>query len=220
MKKFYSPVLDKGFEVKGCFGLKGCPNAVTSSSGLLKKLEDILINEGITEFIKHKVKGGIKHHNMFKVALSECPNGCSQIYIADFGVHGFLRFKVEEDECNLCGNCVEVCEEGVFELKENMLVFNEEKCVGCGLCVRACPKQALKVYYKGYRVYVGGKLGRHPRLATYLATLQNEEDLFKLFKKVLRFYKENNVKGERLGSIIQRTGWENFINSLKNYQEV
>ncbi len=215
MKKFFQ--VDKGFEIKGCFGLKGCPNAITKSENLIKKFEDILMKENITEFLKTKVKGPLKVHHKFKVALSECPNGCSQIYIADFALHGFLKFDVKEEICNLCGACIEVCEEEAIKIEENRLIVENEKCVGCGACVRVCPTGALKENFKGYKIYVGGKLGRHPRLATFLTVLDKEEDILNIFKKVLRFYKDKNIKGERLGTIIEKMGWESFVKILENY---
>ncbi len=199
---------EKGYEVSGCFGLNSCPNALSSSEELLKSFEKILEEERITEFLKEKVKGPLKAHHKFRVCLAECPNACSQIHITDFALHGVVRVEINPKACSLCGSCLEVCEEGVIELTEYGPKIDEERCVGCAHCVKICPEGALIEGFKGYKIYIGGKLGRHPRLASFLTFAQPQEVL-RVFKKVLTFYKNNNKKGERLGAIIERIGWEN-----------
>lgn len=198
---------EKGYEVTGCFGLNSCPNAITLSENLLKRLEENLEAEKITDFLKEKVKGPLKAHHKFKVGLSECPNACSQIHITDFALHGVIQPEFNPKACSFCGSCVEVCEEEAITLTENGPFINMEKCVGCSFCVKICPEKAIYEGFRGYKIYLGGKLGRHPRLATFLCYAK-EEEIIPLFKKVLEFYKEYNQKGERLGVIIERLGWE------------
>lgn len=198
---------ERGYEVTGCFGVNSCPNAISSSEMLLKKIEEILEAEGIWKFLKEKVKGPLKAHHKFKVGLSECPNACSQIHITDFALHGVLIPEVNPKACSFCGSCVETCEEEAITLTENGPFIDAEKCVGCGSCVKICPEDALFEGFKGYKIYLGGKLGRHPRLATFWC-LAKEEEVPLLLKKVLSFYKKYNQKGERLGKIIERLGWD------------
>ncbi len=198
---------EKGFEVSGCFGLNSCPNALTTSEELLKKLEKILKEEQITEFLKEKVKGPLKAHHQFKVLLSECPNACSQIYIADFALHGVVKISVNPKACSFCRSCVEVCEEEAITISDFGPVVDEEKCVGCGSCLKVCPEEALQEDFRGYKIYIGGKLGRHPRLATFL-TYASPEEVLTIFKKVISFYKKYNTQGERLGTLLERVGWE------------
>ena len=199
---------ENGYEVSGCFGLNSCSNALTNSEKLLKNLEKILEEEKITEFLKKKVKGQLKAHHKFKIGLSECPNACSQIYICDFALHGFVKPEVNIKKCSFCGSCVEVCEEEAIKLTECGVVIDEKKCVGCGQCLKICPEGAITEKFKGYKVYLGGKLGRHPRLATFLTYAENEKEVEKILKKVLALYKEYNIKGERLGAIIERIGFD------------
>jgi len=57
---------------------------------------------------------------------------------------------------------------------------------------------------------VGGKLGRHPQLAKPLLSLATDEEVVKALKAGLQIYKRLNQQGERLGTIIQHMGWEEF----------
>lgn len=200
---------EKGYEVSGCFGLDNCPNSLTNSKTLLESLEKILEEEKITEFIRNKIKGPLKQHHKFKVLLSECPNACSQIYIADFALHGVVKVEVNPKICSQCEACVEVCEEEAINILEFGPQILEEKCVGCGHCLKICPEGALTEGFRGYKIYLGGKLGRHPRLASFLI-YATEEEVVPLFRRLLSLYKLENEKGERLGSIIERMGWDKF----------
>jgi len=194
---------EKGYEVTGCFG-ESCPNSIINSQKFIKEVEKLLEKENLTEFLIKKTKGDLKAHNKFKVGFADCPNACSQIYIMDIAIHAFLIPEILLEKCKLCKKCFKVCEEEAIFLKGKVLEIDEEKCVGCGACVKACPENAIRVKFKGYKVYVGGKLGRHPRLASFLKVVKEEEELIETIKKIVEFYKKENEKGERLGTIIQK----------------
>jgi len=51
------------------------------------------------------------------------------------------------EECVLCGTCVDRCFFGAISLDEKAgrAVANPEKCLGCGLCTITCPQEALKL---------------------------------------------------------------------------
>ena len=54
--------------------------------------------------------------------------------------------KINEEKCDGCGNCIEVCPFGVFELKNGkVVVAHPEKCVKCGACMSACPNNAISI---------------------------------------------------------------------------
>ncbi len=200
----------EGYAVEACFGGAGCENALTDSRKLLEAVEEILRQAQLTEFLRQKVGGPLKHHHQFRVAFSECPNACSRIHIADFAVHGRILFEIESGLCSFCESCLEVCEEEAITLGEAGPLVNEERCVACGACTRICPTGALRESGRGWRILVGGKLGRRPRLATELVPFTDAEGVLKNLKKVLDLYKQENLRGERLGVIIERMGWENF----------
>jgi sulfite reductase beta subunit-like hemoprotein len=53
----------------------------------------------------------------------------------------------------------------------------------------------------GYRVQLGGKLGRHPRLARPLPGIYPENSVLSIVGDCLAYYKENSRKGERFAEI-------------------
>jgi len=150
----------------------------------------------------------------FRVAVAACPNACTQVQIADFGLVGQMVPTLAGD-CVSCGVCEEVCEEGAVTVNDRWPLFDAERCLNCGLCIRACPKQVLVPEARGYRVLVGGKLGRHPQLAREIRSLADEATVVELLRKVLSFYKTFCRRGERLGTVIQREGWEKFCSFLR-----
>ena len=198
---------EKGYEVVGCF-FKECKNALKDLSGLLEKTEELLKKYDLTEFLLKKTGGHLKAHNKFFVGFAGCPNSCSRIHIMDIGIHLFVEVTYSKEVCEGCLSCISVCEEEAIVENKGDVEFFKNKCVGCGACLKVCPTSALASEFTGYKVYVGGKLGRHPRLATLVKVCKNEEEVLELIEKALIYYKKFNTKGERLGTIIQKRGFE------------
>jgi len=91
--------------------------------------------------------------------------------------------------------------------------IDESKCDGCGQCIPACTTGTLQEAAHGYRILVGGKLGRHPRLGRELSEIYGLEEALKVIDRCLDHYQRNCLSGERFGEILERTG---FDESLKN----
>ena len=60
----------------------------------------------------------------------------------------------------------------------------------------------------GYRILVGGKLGRHPRLARELPGIHSPEETLKIVERCTDVFQKQCVSGERFGEILERTGKE------------
>ncbi len=199
----------EGFAVEACFGASGCPNAVTNSGELIKQMESALKEADLTSFLQEKVGGPLKHHHQFRVGISECPNACSQVHIRDFALIGQANVGVTTEPCLACGECLKVCEEEAIKLADGPII-DSERCLACGACSRVCPSGTLEVVSTGYRILLGGKLGRHPRLATEYLSLADEKRALEVLEATVSLYKKLNQRGERLGTIIQKIGWERF----------
>ena len=89
-----------------------------------------------------------------------------------------------------------------------------EKCLFCGHCIRTCPTGTLVRGRQRYRVMVGGKLGRHPRLASEIPGLFSENETRQLIDHIMDFYMAHNNRGERFGEIIERVGLQEFLKTV------
>ncbi len=205
----------KGFQVETCFGGGGCPNRAVTDGNLAGKLEGVLTGHRLREFLKERVQGPLKLHHEFRVSVSDCPNACSRPQIVDVGLIGASRPCITEEPCSQCGKCAEACKENAVRLDEGSEspVIDYEKCLFCGQCVSVCPTGTLGKEVEGYRILVGGKLGRHPQLARELAGIHSVGEVLCIVESILDHYKEHNRAGERLGEMLKRTG-EDFFQTL------
>lgn len=195
----------KGYALETCFGPGGCPNRAIESDRLLEQLEERLKAADFRSFLEGRVKGGLKHHHEFRVSLADCPNACSQPQIRDMGIIGACEPIIGEAPCTLCGECVEVCKENAVLLEEGdeKPEVNYEKCLQCGQCITVCPTGTLVAEKAGYRVLLGGKLGRRPRLAQELPGCFSEEQVLDILDKCIAFYKAHSRHGERFAEIYE-----------------
>jgi dissimilatory sulfite reductase (desulfoviridin) alpha/beta subunit len=205
----------KGYQIEACFGPSGCPNRAFVSEGLSEKLEERLSERDLKAFLKKRVAGPLKMHHEFRISISDCPNACSRPQIADIGFLGACMPRISDQECSDCGACVEVCKEDAISVDERGPIIDRDKCLYCGQCIRVCPTETLKEGESGYRIQVGGKLGRHPRLATELPSLFDRDALMQMIDRCLDHYQKHCRRGERFGEILQRDGLDDLKNDLK-----
>ena len=130
--------------------------------------------------IINKIHGALRIHHQFKVSISCCPNACSMPQISDLGIIAAAPVKLTDNQCTECRACVDVCIEDAVILEETENTgpeIIEDKCVYCGKCAKVCPTETIIIKEKGFRIMVGGKLGRHPRLSTELPGIFSSENL-------------------------------------------
>ncbi|MGA8181588.1 MAG: 4Fe-4S dicluster domain-containing protein [Desulfobacterales bacterium] len=193
----------KGYQVETCFGSSGCPNAANTCDILVKKIDSILENADLLNFLKKQVKGDLKYHHEFRVTLAECPNACSQPQIKDVGIIGAVIPEVTNEMCTGCGACVEACIEKriTLDARKNIPAIDHERCLKCGRCIQACPSETLAAKKKGFRIQLGGRLGRHPRLAVEVEGIFSETEVLCLVKNCIDYYKKHSKHGERFAEI-------------------
>jgi anaerobic sulfite reductase subunit C len=192
----------KGYQIDTCFGSMGCPNPANSCVDLAQKITSLLDDADLLNFLKKRVQGDLKYHHEFRVTLAECPNACSQPQIKDIGIIGAVIPEVVEKTCTGCGVCVEVCIEKCITLDSNNIpLIHRERCLKCGKCIHVCPSETIAAKQKGFRVQLGGKLGRHPRLAVELEGIFSEADVLCVVKNCIDYYKKHSKHGERFAEI-------------------
>jgi dissimilatory sulfite reductase (desulfoviridin) alpha/beta subunit len=196
----------KGYQLETCFGPSGCPNKVSRDGDIIQKLEAMLDRRNFKEFLKERVKGPLKLHHEFRVSVSDCPNACSRPQIADIGVIGACAPVLSSAECTACGECVKACQEDAIKLSTDGSPpeIDFSKCLQCAQCARHCPTGALVEGAQGYRIIVGGKLGRRPQLGVELSGVFSREEVLNKIEKIIDFHMLNNSRGERLGEVIKR----------------
>ena len=91
-------------------------------------------------------------------------------------------------------------------MSSNKPLIVEEKCLYCGTCADVCESGALDKGKVGYRIQVGGKLGRHPRLGKELPEIYDPEDALKIIDRCVEYYKRHCHRGERFGEILEKMG--------------
>ena len=192
--------------VKVCRGASHCPHAVLGHD-LIVELETVLAGSGWPGFLA-ATTSPIRHHHQFRVAVASCPNGSSQPHIADFGLIACARIGLDPEKCSGCGCCAAVCAENAVHLTGG-LRLDRAVCLGCAKCARVCPEKALTIDEKAYRMLLGGKLGRRPRLAHELGLFSLPAALHVL-DKTLRVYMKHHRPGLRLGELIESMGRERF----------
>ena len=194
----------RGYDISTCFGEKDCPNSANSCAKLLVDIQTLMEKADILSFLKKSVPGGLKFHHEFRISLSDCPNACSRPQIVDIGIIGAARPVNGEANCTLCNACVDVCPDGAIcldQINEQPLI-DQNLCLLCGKCITSCPTGTIERSEKGFRVLLGGRLGRHPRLAMEVPGIQSGPQVLAIVENCLTFYKTHSKKGQRFSKIL------------------
>jgi len=193
----------KGYQIDTCFGPGGCPNRTVQSEELLEKIEHLMASADLLSFLKQQVKTDLKFHHEFRISLAECPNACSQPQIKDIGIIGAVTPEVTTHPCSLCVACEETCPDQAIVLNSanEKPEIEMQACMLCGKCIAVCPTGTLAEHKRGFRVQLGGKLGRHPQLARELPGIHSQEQVLDIINACITFYKNNSREGKRFAQI-------------------
>lgn len=211
----------KGYQLDTCFGPGGCPNRAYGGDDLFKRIELLLKKEDLLGFLKNNFKGDLKFHHEFRVTFSDCPNACSHPQIKDIGIIGAVLPAITDEKCSLCEECVNACAEGAVSIdkEKESPVVNFDLCLKCGKCINACPTGTIVSGKNGFRILLGGKLGRHPRLARELNSILNDDEAFGIVKVCITLYKNRSKNGKRFAEIFNDADFneleERFCKQIK-----
>lgn len=188
--------------------LSGCPNVLLDTVPWQVAIEQWLAQADISERLRRRVSGDqVLFHHKLKIALAGCPNGCSRPQIADLALVGMARPSFDASACTACGQCAEVCPDGAIEMADAAL-WQPESCLGCHQCSSICPAGAIDLSLPQARVLMGGKLGRHPRLAREVALVGEPAQAVELFSRAVEQYLNEAPAEERFAAWWQKSHGE------------
>ncbi len=205
----------RGFQLDSCFGPSGCPHRAVPSDSIVPRIQALLEGADLLGFLQKTVSGKLRFHHELRVTVADCPNACSQPQIKDIGILGACRPATTDNECTRCEACVEACPEAAVELGDPSPIVDGTRCIACGKCVAACPTETLVAGQTGYRVQLGGKLGRHPRLATELPGIYDADSVIRIVRDCIDFYKTRSRDGKRFAELLSVADIEAYGRSGK-----
>lgn len=192
---------NSGYIIEHC--RPNCSRVAKSWETLNKDLDSALSSLNLSETLTEKFKP-LLYHQIAKISLAGCPNGCSQPLIKDFGILGYVTPKITDNVCQSCRACVIACQENALSLSNGEISINPTLCLSCGDCIRVCPTGTLSPGENGWNLYLGGRVGRHPHFAELIGKTSKEEEVIEWVTKTLEDYLKYCHPHERLSSFIER----------------
>ncbi|WP_342304105.1 4Fe-4S binding protein [Methanolobus sp. ZRKC5] len=187
--------------VVACQGDSVCKRGLIDCQGICEKIDGLYFAKPVPY--------------KFKIAVTGCPASCLKVQENDFGIMGFEEPVFIEDNCVMCRQCEKACGMLAINIESSSLYLDMHKCVSCGLCIAACRKDAMQTKAQGFAIFVGGKVGKRPRMGDQLLRTNKEEVVFDILEKTIEYYRQNAFEGERLGDVIDRNGMDHFGETIK-----
>jgi dissimilatory sulfite reductase (desulfoviridin) alpha/beta subunit len=185
--------------------LAGCPNPLIDVDAWRGALERWAVDSGLSERLRARVPGDqVLFHHKLKIAVAGCPNGCSRPQIADLALVGLARPAFVSDDCTACGACAEACPDEALAVVGGPPLWDAQACQGCQACQDACPLGCVSLNRQGVRLLLGGKLGRHPRLAIPAGEYADPAQALAAMAQVVDRYLSDARPGERFAAWHQR----------------
>ncbi|WP_022662778.1 4Fe-4S binding protein [Paucidesulfovibrio longus] len=202
-----------------------CPHLLPVAPEFEPRLEGVICESGWPEFLEESYAGKHHYHHAFRVAVSGCPNGCSRPHIQDIGLIRSMRPVLDPERCSSCGICGQSCPDSAILMRtasemglegaQMLPEIDPGLCLRCGHCVRVCPTGAMRAAEEGWRIVVGGRLGRRPALGRELPGLHSDEEALEVVERALRLYMDNWRRGLRFGVLLDETGLEPLSSGVR-----
>lgn len=181
-----------------CPGSSVCRFGFVDTEKLAKKLDRVAFGKDVPK--------------KFKVAITGCLNSCAKPQENDLGFLAQGEPVVDLNKCIGCTLCAKVCEKvcergkrkpAIVMDENNRPIYKKENCFFEGDCIRVCPVGAWKTKKTGFAVYIGGKIGRFPKLAIKIADFINEKQIPMIIKNTISCYNRIAKKGERFAEALE-----------------
>ena len=165
----------------------------------------------------------VGYHNVglphkFKIAVGGCPNNCVKPDLNDLSVIGQRYPTVDLEKCKGCKKCQveQSCPIKVAKVVDGKMVIDPNACNHCGRCKNKCLFDAIS-YTDGYKVSIGGRWGKKTATAQPLNYVFTSEDqVLDMVEKVICFFRDEGISGERFADTINRLGFDYVESRLLN----
>lgn len=154
-----------------------------------------------------------------RIAISACPNGCSSERLNEIGITGVRVPYRDHDACTGCGTCEKYCRERAIIIKRGRVDLDKGRCMECGICVLPCPFEVLKASEPRYKITIGGRRGRHPKIGRELITVSDPQILLEIVGKIIKWVYELASSDELLPEQLDELGFEEFKRDIKEQYE-
>lgn len=162
--------------VTACMGTDHCKYANIDSLALAKKIDERFFGKEMPVKVR--------------IAISACPNGCSSERMNEIGITGVREPNRDQELCTGCGTCQKYCRENAIIIRRGQVELDKKLCMECGMCVMPCPFDVLRGSEPRYRITVGGRRGRHPKVGRELVTVSDPETVLEIVGKIIKWVYE------------------------------
>lgn len=177
-------------EIVSCRGVTGNYRfSLLDCQTVVPAVESALCDSGLVNMVAQNHPPAAGHGPRLTAAIAACPNSCSMPQIKDVGLIAQMCPREVYQDCVNCGLCFDACRENALYQAEQGTGIRPSRCIGCALCVKACRYDALLPSAPELRLLLGGRMGRHPRFAAYVCTIDPKsarQALTATLKKLIR----------------------------------
>ena len=190
-----------------CRGVKpsGCPHAAPLPRDSLAQVVHLAATTPEPAALADLARP-LRRHEQFRLAVCACPNGCVRPHVADLGLLATRTVAVDTAVCTGCGLCAETCPDRAMAIRRGKAVIDAAACLGCGQCAAVCPRQAIAAGDVGFRAFLGGRLGRRPRLGLEMGRILTPEAASALAERTLAAYVRHMRPGRRFADVLSPGG--------------
>ena len=184
-----------------------CQYGLLDSFGLSEKLHERFYRGYHNVTLPHK----------FKIAVGGCPNNCVKPDLNDLGIVGQRVPVIDTAKCLDCKLCqVESsCPIHVAKLENGKLRIDLDACNHCGRCKGMCPFGVTEEFVDGYRIYLGGRWGKHIAHGHAMDKIfTSEEEVLDIVERAILFFRDEGITGERFADTIDRLDFDYVQNKL------
>ncbi len=87
---------------------------------------------------------------------------------------------------------------------------------GCPMNCAAAPVRDIGIQGapRHWKILVGGCLGPRPRMGRELVSVESADEVLAIVDRIVQFFAKNAQHRDRLGRLIDRAGWEPFVEAV------